>query len=143
MIGGKLAMMNNDIFFKYRSLQNWKFVLDIFLNKRLYAAKFKEMNDPMEGRYFYYKDDVTNELVKAIGRQKGEWNICSLSRNPHNTLMWSYYSEGHKGIAVGIKVRRAGQNGYIVRDVTYDLEVRLDHTKINAGPEEVALHILS
>jgi hypothetical protein len=35
------------VLFKYRSLQDWRHVLDIFLNKRLHAAKFKEMNDPM------------------------------------------------------------------------------------------------
>ena len=40
----------NEILYKYRSLDNWKFVLDIFLNKRLYAASFYDMNDPMEGR---------------------------------------------------------------------------------------------
>ena len=40
-------------FYKYRSLENWRFVLDIFLNKRFYAAPFASLNDPMEGRYYY------------------------------------------------------------------------------------------
>jgi len=137
------ATMNNDIFFKYRSLQNWKFVLDIFIKKRLYAAVFKEMNDPMEGRYFYASDPVSLEFGRAMRRQKKQSRICSLSRNPRNTLMWSYYADGHKGIAVGINVRNLRKNAYLVRDVRYDMEVNLDRSKIRAGPKAVALDILS
>jgi hypothetical protein len=36
---------------KYRSLTDWKFVLDIFAHQRLYAASFLDLNDPMEGDY--------------------------------------------------------------------------------------------
>ena len=35
--------------YKYKSLDNLMWILDIILNKRLYAAKYTELNDPMEG----------------------------------------------------------------------------------------------
>jgi len=131
------------LLYKYRSLGNWKYVLDIFLNKRLYAATFKEMNDPMEGRYYYYDDDVSRKFRQAIREQKDKWKICSLSRTARNTLMWSYYSDGHKGIAIGVKIRNGRRNTYKQHDVIYDMEVSLDPSKITAGAEAAAIHILS
>lgn len=47
--------------FKYRNLSNIQFALDIFINKRLYAANFKTLNDPMEGRYMYTRGALTKE----------------------------------------------------------------------------------
>lgn len=137
------ATMNDEILFKYRSIINWKFLLDIFLNKRLYAATYKELNDPMEGRYYYHGDHVSREFRRALRSQKKEWKICSLSRNHRNTLMWSYYADGHRGVALGIKVRKTRNHPYTVRNVAYDMEVHVDDSKIKAGPEQVALHILS
>ena len=68
--------MTDEILFKYRSIQNWKFILDIFLNKRLYAATYKELNDPMEGRYYYHNDDVSREYKRIIRSKKLRWRIC-------------------------------------------------------------------
>ena len=49
-----LTIMNNknaqnDLFFKYRDISNLRYFLDILLYNRLYAAKYNELNDPMEG----------------------------------------------------------------------------------------------
>ncbi len=44
--------MSSEVLYKFRSLENWKFVLDIVIHKRLHAAPFDELNDPMEGRYY-------------------------------------------------------------------------------------------
>lgn len=43
--------MASKLYFKYRSLANLRNFLDILINKRLYMAKFTELNDPMEGAY--------------------------------------------------------------------------------------------
>ena len=135
--------MSDEILFKYRSIQNWKFLLDIFLNQRLYAATYKELNDPMEGRYYYHGDLVSREFKRTLRSQKAGWKICSLSRNHRNTLMWSYYADGHRGIAIGIKVRKPRNNRYIIRNIAYDMDIYLDNSKIQQGAEQVALHILS
>jgi hypothetical protein len=137
------AKMNDVVLFKYRSMQNWKYLLDIFLRKRLYAATYRELNDPMEGRFFYHNDKICKEFLRAIHNQRREWRICSLSRNHRNTLMWSYYADGHRGIAVGIRVKNPGGKDYTVKPVDYDMELHLDKAWVKDGPEQVTLHVLS
>ena len=134
--------MGDDVLFKYRSTQNWKYLLDIFLRKRLYAAAYQEMNDPMEGRFFYDNDKICEEFIRAVQNQKKAWRICSLSQNHRNTLMWSYYADGHRGIVVGIRVKDPIAKGYTVKQVKYCQKVNLNEAWIKAGPEQVTLHIL-
>lgn len=51
-------------YYKFRSLQNLRFFLDIIINERLYAAKYDELNDPMEGAYMI---DVQHQnIIKAL-----------------------------------------------------------------------------
>lgn len=38
-------------YYKYRSLSNLRFFLDILIYKRLYMASYSELNDPMEGAF--------------------------------------------------------------------------------------------
>lgn len=38
-------------FYKYRSLSNIRYFLDILIFKRLYLASYSELNDPMEGAF--------------------------------------------------------------------------------------------
>lgn len=49
-------------YYKFRSLQNLKRFIDIILNERLYASRYNELNDPMEGVY------LTNPLNGNIIR---------------------------------------------------------------------------
>mgnify|MGYP001801434879 FL=1 len=46
-------LMFNQLLYKYRSLENFKNFVDIILKNRLYAATYKDLNDPMEGKYYY------------------------------------------------------------------------------------------
>lgn len=43
--------------YKYRGFNNFEFALDIFVNQRLYAATYKKLNDPMEGRFIYGREN--------------------------------------------------------------------------------------
>src|SRR5260221_14734404 len=97
--------MADQLLYKYRSLENWKFVLDAIAHSRLYAATFDTLNDPMEGRYYYFGDDVSHEFRRTIFENRKQRRICSLSRTRTNTLLWSYYGGAHKGIALGVQVR--------------------------------------
>lgn len=38
-------------YYKYRSLSNLRYFLDILIYKRLYMASYSELNDPMEGAF--------------------------------------------------------------------------------------------
>lgn len=91
------------IYFKYRTLDNWPFLLDILLNSRLYAASFEELNDPMEGFFRYDRNNSNVSLIETIANQKKKLKICSLSGTSDNNLMWSYYANGHQGIVIELE----------------------------------------
>ena len=92
------------ILYKYRTLDDFKFVLDILVNKRLYATTYDEMNDPMEGVYTF-DEGVPQEALKALEDNYKKIKFCSLSLNANNPLMWAHYSKGARGIAVAIELQ--------------------------------------
>jgi hypothetical protein len=88
------------MYYKYRRLDNLEFALDILVNHRLWASEFTKLNDPMEG-LFTYGNEVPEWITNAIQQQKLRWRILSLCESPRNMLMWSYYTEGHRGMVIG------------------------------------------
>jgi hypothetical protein len=119
--------MLSQTLFKYRSLSNLDFILDAILNKRLYAALYKDLNDPMEGK-FKYKMTLSasaadRRFVELLIREQDSVRICSLSETAANTLLWSYYAAGHSGMVLGVKVNDRGAEVVKV-NYTNDLEFR-------------------
>jgi len=104
------------MYYKFRDLRNYKYLLDIFLNQRLYSASFRNLNDNLEGQFFY---DISNELkkIRLNPNKKEHLSICSFSKNYKNQLMWSHYADGHRGIVIGFKV---AESTYIIDKVNYD-----------------------
>ncbi len=91
------------MFYKYRTLDNFQFLLDILINSRLYAARFDSMNDPMEGVY------TTNELVDEVFHEQlkkdiGNIKVCSLSTEKDSPLMWAHYAAGNRGCVIGVEL---------------------------------------
>lgn len=103
--------------YKYRSLKNFKFFVDILINQRLYASPYFELNDPMEGYYLYSKGNMSEEIIKKIKGEKEKIRICSLTRDCYNELMWSHYADGHHGIVIGVEI---DNSRYKVKPVIYD-----------------------
>jgi hypothetical protein len=136
--------MATEVFYKYRSLDNWKFALDIIVHSRLHAAPFQSLNDPMEGHYFFFGDTVAKSFKKAIYKSKQRRNICSLSRERLSTLLWSYYAAGHTGVAFGVLIPSVedGQNVEI-RPVRYDNGLSIGKKELRLNPDAVALNILT
>ena len=91
------------VLYKYRSLQNFERFVDILINRRLYAAPFLRLNDPMEGRYVFRYGARSKTVIRRI-RSEDNLRIVSLSRKWNSTLMWSHYADGHRGVVVGIKL---------------------------------------
>jgi len=135
--------MKTKTLYKYRPLDNWKFILDILINNRLHASPFHSLNDPMEGRYFYYDRSVSEGFRRAIYEGKVQYNICSLSLTKQNTLLWSYYAGGHKGVAFGVRVLQKRNLRSETRNVTYDNGVYVGGGVKRRDPTEVALEILT
>jgi len=96
--------------YKYRSLKDFRYFVDIILNNRLYATMYKDLNDPMEGMYLNPDIEVpdvdTNRIKDAILNNKRKVRICSLSRDPFNELLWAHYADGARGIVIGIETEK-------------------------------------
>jgi hypothetical protein len=129
------------ILYKYRGVQNFRFFIDIIMKNRLYAAKYVDLNDPMEGQYYYNKGDLDKSMLRKISSDKGELRLCSLSRKNNNELMWSHYSEGHRGVAIGLTV---DNSKYDVRPIQYTGIHYLNGGQIEQDtPREILSHKLN
>lgn len=125
--------------YKYRGISSFRFLADILLKSRLYAAPYLDLNDPMEGQYLINPErgDFDERMKNIIVGEKEKIRICSLSRTPANPLMWSHYSEGARGVVIGLEV---SDRTAIVRPVEYgDLPI----LNTNQDPSDAALNILS
>ena len=126
-----------DILYKYRSLDNFKNFVDIILKNRLFAAKYKDLNDPMEGQYYYRNGELDRNIRDRILEDKGELRLCSLSRVNNNELMWSHYTNGQRGVAIGLRI---DETRYTVRPIQYNGIASIHNQNFNG---ETAIEILS
>lgn len=123
------------ILYKYRGFSNLQHALDIFVNKRLFAADFKSLNDPMEGHYTYENGTLQGWQIETIFGEKNRHRIVALSETPNNMLMWSYYGESHSGMVVGVEVKDEAAEWEPI-DYVDNLAIELQH-------ENLAKRILS
>lgn len=87
-------------YYKYRSLQNLKRFIDIILNERLYASRYNELNDPMEG--VYLTNPSNGNIIRLLREEKYKTRICSLSKDYKHTLLWSHYADSHTGCCIEV-----------------------------------------
>jgi len=126
-----------NILYKYRSLDNFKNFIDIILKNRLYAAKYKDLNDPMEGQYYYRTGELDRNIRDRLAEEKGELRLCSLSRVNNNELMWSHYTNGQRGVAIGLRI---DDTQYTVRPIQYNGLASIRNQNFN---DQTAIEILS
>ena len=88
--------------YKYRGVNNLQYALDILVNKRLHAAPYKSLNDPMEGQYTYEDGTLEEWQIEQLFGQKNDYRLVSLSETATNMLMWAYYADSHAGFVVGV-----------------------------------------
>jgi hypothetical protein len=91
-------------FYKYKSLNNFEFILDLLLRERIYAGKYHELNDPMEG-VIKLDGAIPKEHIHEWEQSLKKYNICSFTRDPENNLMWSHYADGGKGCLVEFELK--------------------------------------
>lgn len=87
-------------YYKFRSLNNIRYFLDILVNNRLYAARYDELNDPMEGTFLINAHN--KNIIRLLRDKKYKTRICSLSKDYKHTLLWAHYADGHKGCCIEI-----------------------------------------
>lgn len=90
--------------YKFRSSSNIEFALDIIVNRRLYCADWRRLNDPMEGLFKYSSthESTAEQRVKGIGEAKSQYKVCSLSADFQSHLLWSHYAGGFDGLAIEV-----------------------------------------
>ncbi|MEZ9371042.1 DUF2971 domain-containing protein [Shewanella sp. 10N.286.51.B2] len=91
--------MNKNTFYKYKSLSNLEFVLDILLRERLYASKYNELNDPMEG-VIKVDGTIPDDLEESWKNILEDLRVCCFTPDDSNTLMWAHYADGGRGCAI-------------------------------------------
>ncbi len=115
--------------YKYRGLSNLQFALDILVNQRLHAARYKDLNDPMEGQYEYIKGTLDAWQRDEIFGQKNEYRLVALSETHNNVLMWSYYADSHTGMVVGVEITQPDAETLPI-DYVDNLDIDLNHPDI-------------
>lgn len=92
-----------ETYFKYMSLSDLKRFLQILTYRELYAAKYNELNDPMEG-FFNYSKQIDLATRKAMYDKRAKTYICSLSKQKDIGIMWSHYANEHRGCCIELEV---------------------------------------
>lgn len=112
------------LLYKYRSTNKIEYIEDILKNKRLYAALLEDLNDPMDG---FLRFDIrklfpdAHDLVCEVQEISKNWRIVSLSQSCENHLLWSYYADGFRGVAIGIKpTTMARKINYVDEVILFD-----------------------
>jgi len=126
-----------DILYKYRSIENFRNFVDIILKNRLYAASYQDLNDPMEGQYYYQSGKLDKEIRDKLYDEKQRLKLCSLSKVNDNELMWFHYADGHRGVAIGLRIN---EKQSIVKPIEY---TGLTHIKSQDYNSQTAIEILS
>lgn len=127
-------MKDNKVLYKFREIN--KFAIDILVNKRLYLSPWATLNDPHEAEMLI---ETENYNIHANPRRLQELDqkllnkgfidenlispkLCSLSSVWSSNLLWSHYTAGHSGMAIGITLPTSDQS---VKElvVTYDDKV--------------------
>jgi len=90
--------------YKFRPLANDKdfnYAKEILETNKFWCSKFSELNDPMEGVFYCRKEDVD-----VIYSEKNKHKICSFSGKAafEKPVMWGYYANGFKGMAIEIDI---------------------------------------
>lgn len=86
--------------------------IEDILNGYLYCSDWRELNDVLEGKYYYIEPngrDSNNSQRKLIfgerlQKQKEAYKVCSLTTALTNPLMWAFYASDNAGVAIEIKL---------------------------------------
>jgi hypothetical protein len=95
--------------YRFRSLgdcQSLERVEQILTTGKFWCSRFWELNDPMEGIY-RLNPTSTKDDIELLYKGKAGSLICSFSGEEalYSPLMWGYYANGFKGIAIEVEVQ--------------------------------------
>jgi len=110
------------------------------INGKLWFSKFFDQNDPMEG--IFWHDASLREIANQITSEKNKYVICSFGSTARNSLLWSYYANGFRGVCMGFEVD--AQASILIEPVSYVSMSEFKGEVKNGGlPEDVAKKIIT
>ena len=130
-----MANLKDKTYYKFQRLDKFDRFIEIVANKRLYGAVYKELNDPMEGKFNSQGLDK-KDFDEIYGQLKAT-RVCSLmtkqdSQNfPDNFLMWSHYADSHKGCCFEIQLTEQYNNEWELIKVDYNKTLPIVSGHIN------------
>lgn len=98
--------------------------LDIIVKNRLYGSVYKDLNDPMEGKF--NKRGLERDDFSKIYVNLARTRICSLLTKqddqtfPNDYLMWSHYADSHKGCCVELQPTKVHNQNWELVEVDYN-----------------------
>ena len=120
--------------YKFRSLANetdYCRLKNILETGYFWCSKFFELNDPMEGVFSFYEDNkkIIEDGVEAIYSLKNKYKICSFSgvKGFENPILWGYYTNGFKGVAIEVEVREEDIMSVKYKDSVVDIFFNNSH----------------
>jgi len=123
-----------------RFLEYWETSL---LGKTWFAS-WSQFNDPMEG-WFSYVPNRGSQQQQAwdITQGKGQYTVCCFSRRSDHMLMWSHYTDEHRGVCLEFNIDESLLNGQriLARRVVYPS--RLPALAARGTPQEQAIRFLT
>lgn len=130
--------MNEHKLVKFRPLANFhdfNCAKEIIENEEFWCSKLWNLNDPMEGVYKILCPST--DFVNAMFSAKDKYVICSFS-DPEaleSPLLWGYYANGFKGIAIEIVCSVNNEN---IKDIKYVKDVgEVDYNRGSIDPIEI------
>lgn len=130
-------MKTSEILYKYRSLNSFDYFVDILINRRLYAASYKELNDLQEGKYLCSPGTLNTKERNELLMEKEKIRICSLSTQRNDPAMWAYYADSNKGVNLGVIVTSYKCE---ILAVNYSEHLEIMEYKKNGTAKEILSH---
>lgn len=100
--------------YRFRKLTNetdYDRLKNILETGNFWCSIFWDLNDPMEGIFSFYgeNDEIIKGGINAIYSLKNKYKICAFSgvKGFENPIMWGYYTNGFKGVAIEVEVKES------------------------------------
>ncbi|TNJ36567.1 hypothetical protein FGF66_11765 [Chlorobaculum thiosulfatiphilum] len=111
------------------------------ISGELWFSKFFDQNDPMEG--IFWHENGLEKVAKQITSNKNKYVICSFGSNAQNTLLWSYYANGFRGVCMGFEVDDK-LSDILVEPINYVRMSEFKEAVINEKPpQEIAKEVIT
>lgn len=119
--------MDKQVYYKFMSLDKLERFLDYLAHSYLYGAKYKELNDPFEGRF--KSNNLAKSIKGTIYEKLYRTRICSMFKRregqsfPDDFLMWSHYANSHKGCCLEFTLTNRYNTEWEIKDIVYNTQM--------------------